>query len=374
MMDTRGQEGREASSRTSTPESDSPRYGPRLWQIQAVRDAIPIVAAVLGAWLVYILLDAIAPVLFGFAGAYFIAPVVRWLEHRGIGRVFVTTLTSIVSLVAAVAVLVTLVPRVVKETRALRASIPEYVRVIREQTGLDPSDFWAMLDLESALGAIDRVRPLMGFLGSVLGSTAYGFLFIVLTATSFVVFNLNFENLPNIVVYLPKSHRAKLQPSAELIAGVFQGFLRGQLLVMIFTTMVYTAGFALLGVPHGVVAGLIGGLLSILPYGQVSGPLLAILFNGLEGLVHRDFDFLSVFVPPAIVYVVMQALESLVVTPLVQGAATRLHPLAILVCLAAGGSVGGFLGVFLAIPITASVWMLSQKHIFPAWREWAEQT
>ncbi|MBX2810151.1 MAG: AI-2E family transporter [Myxococcales bacterium] len=346
--------------------------GPHLWQIRAVQDGAKLGIILLVLWLCYTLATAIAPVLVGFLAAYFVAPALRWLERRGVSRIVVAIVTSAASVVGVVTIFVTLVPRFVQELSNLRERIPKYLGIIREQTGLDVANLWKALDMQSALDALEKVEPLLGLVQSVVGTTAYGFIFFVLSITSFVVFNLEFERLPHILRYVPKSRRKRLQPIAQVVVHVFQGFLRGQLLVMLFTTTVYTTGFALLKVPYGVVAGLVGGILSLLPYGQISGPILAIAFCTLEGQVTGEIDIVRALVLPLAVYAVMQGLESFIVTPLVQGVAMRLHPLAILVCLVAGGSLGGILGVFLAIPMTASVWLIAQTHLFPRWLRWAE--
>ena len=367
-------EGKEEVSPTDSDYEHSPGgpYGPHLWQLRAVQDAA-LIAIILGVLsFLRTLMPAIAPVIFGFFAAYLIAPAIRWLERRGISRVFVATVISLVSIVGVGVGAATLLPRLVRELIKLQRRIPQYIDVIRAQTGLDASDLWAALDFQAAMGALDKVEPLLGLLGSVVGTTAYGIVFVILLVTSFVVFNLEFEKLPYVFRYLPQSQRQKLEPLAEVIASVFRGYLRGQLLVMMFTATVYTAGFAFLEVPYGIFAGLVGGLLSVVPYGQLSGPLLAMIFNLLESQVSGDFDPVRTFVLPAAVYAVMQSLETFVVTPLVQGAATRLHPLAILVCLVAGGTIGGLLGVFFAIPITASVWLVAKERIFPFWQRWAD--
>lgn len=364
----------QGSSPGAGPPGASGLVGPGLFQIRAVRD-LALLGVVLGVLSFALeLVQALAPVLLGFLGAYLLAPFVRWLEARGIKRGLVVLVTSVTSTALTGAALGLLVPRLLRELDRLRERAPTYLELLSARTGLDASKIISVLDIESALGALDRVQPLLGIVGSVVGTTAYGILFVVLFLISFTFFNLELEQLPYISRYVPRSQRERFEPSLEVVARVFRGFLRGQLTVMLFTGTVYTLGFWLLGVPYGFVAALVGGVLSIIPYGQLAGPLLAIAFNLLEGQVAGALDPVRSIALPALVYAVMQSLESFVVTPLVQGAATRLHPVAILACLAAGGSVGGLLGVFLAIPVTASAWIIAKERLFPAWRAWADRS
>ncbi|MEL6184120.1 MAG: AI-2E family transporter [Myxococcota bacterium] len=352
---------------------DAEPVGPHLWQIRAVRDFAILALVVAGLAFALTLIQAVAPILIGFLGAYLIAPLVRWLEERGIRRGIVVAVATLMGIGLLVGSVIFLVPRLAREISRLQDRLPKYIDVIRVQTGYDIENLWTALDLSAALGALDRVEPLLGIVGSVVGTTAYGLVFIVLLLVSFTVFNLEFEHLPLLTRYVPKSRRERWEPAAKVVVDVFRGFLRGQLLVMVFTTTVFEIGFALIDVPYSAVAALVGGVFSIIPYGQVAGPVLAILLNLLESQVTGTMDPVQVFVLPGVIYGLMQSLESFVVTPVVQGAATRLHPLAILACLAAGGSIGGILGIFLAIPITASLWLIAKDRFFPAWRRWAEE-
>jgi predicted PurR-regulated permease PerM len=338
-----------------------------------VRDAAALALVLAGLGFALELLQAVLPILIGFLGAYLVAPLVRWFEVRGIRRGWVVLVTSLLTTAGVIGAGVFLIPRLVRELARLRDRIPKYLGVIQAELGVDAGDLLDALDVGSALDALERVEPLLGVVGSVVGTTASWLLFVVLLLVAFTVFNLEFERLPLLMRYVPRSRRQQLEPAAEVVVDVFRGYLRGQLLVMLFTGTVYVVGFQVLDVPFGVFAGLVGGLLSIIPYGQLAGPLLAVLFNVLESQVTGALDPLWSVGLPLVVYGIMQALESFVVTPLVQGAVTRLHPLAILACLAAGGSIGGILGVFLAIPVTAAGWILAKERLFPAWRAWAER-
>ncbi len=356
-----------------TERSRGELIGPRLLQIRAVRDGAFFAGIGLLVFYSVNVLAALLPVLLGFFGAYLVAPAVRWFEARSIRRSYVVLGTSLLFTGATAFALVLLLPRFFREIKRLRDRIPDYLEVVGDALGVPVSEALRPLDLEATLGALDHFQPLLGVLGSLIGTTASTLLFVILFLASVTVFTLEFDNLPRLIRYVPSSQREKFQPSSEVVVQTFRGFLRGQLVVMLFTGGVYTTGFALLGVPYGVVAGLVGGILSIIPYGQLAGPLLAVTFNLLESQVSGELDPFRALFLPALVYAIMQSLESFVVTPLIQGAATRLHPLAILAALAAGGSLGGIAGVFLAIPLTASAWIIAKEHVFPAWRRWAEQ-
>jgi len=124
---------------------------------------------------------------------------------------------------------------------------------------------------------------------------------------------------------------------------------------------------------------LIGGAFSIIPYGQMSGFVLAVGAKLLDAqATGADFAsgavWLDALLGPAIVYALMQSLQTFVVTPWVQGSHTRMHPLLVFASVVAGGSVGGLIGVFLAIPIAASGKILLGEVILPRLRLLAERS
>ena len=180
------------------------------------------------------------------------------------------------------------------------------------------------------------------------------------------------RRVPSILPLFPANRRQLAAEVLGEVRDVLSGFARGQILVALFTTAGFLVGFSLVGVPHALVAALIGGVFSIIPNGQASGWLVAILLSALERDPAASFDWLSIVVLPTSVYAVTQSLETFVVTPLVQGSRTRLHPLAVLGALIAGGAVGGLAGVFLAIPAAACGRIIIARILLPAMRTRAD--
>jgi predicted PurR-regulated permease PerM len=134
---------------------------------------------------------------------------------------------------------------------------------------------------------------------------------------------------------------------------------------------VFAIGFSAVGVPHALVAALAGGAFSLIPNGQASGWILAVLFGVLER--GGEAAWVTTLLYPSIVYAISQSLEVFVITPLVQGSYARLHPLAVLAALIGGASVGGVFGILVAIPLTACAKIVLEDAIEPALRRNANQ-
>ena len=152
-------------------------------------------------------------------------------------------------------------------------------------------------------------------------------------------------------------HLAALIPSAQhdTIVGLARetddmlgAFLRGQLLVMIALSIIYSIGLGLVGLKFAIAIGVVSGLVSFVPYlGFVFGIALASLTVALEP------DPLWKLVGVVATFSIAQMLEGSLLTPKLVGDRIGLHPVLIIFAVAAGGQLFGFFGILLALPAAA---------------------
>jgi predicted PurR-regulated permease PerM len=142
----------------------------------------------------------------------------------------------------------------------------------------------------------------------------------------------------------------KLARESDAVLG---NFMRGQISVMLVLGMIYALGLWLVGVEFGFLIGFIAGLVSFVPYlgafVGISAALIAALVQGMDPM------YLGLVV---VVFMVGQTLESFFLTPWLVGDSIGLHPVAVIFSIMAGGQLFGFLGVLLALPVTAVVMVL----------------
>lgn len=142
----------------------------------------------------------------------------------------------------------------------------------------------------------------------------------------------------------------KLARESDAVLG---NFMRGQISVMLVLGMIYALGLWLVGVEFGFLIGFIAGLVSFVPYlgafVGISAALIAALVQGMDPM------YLGLVVA---VFMVGQTLESFFLTPWLVGDSIGLHPVAVIFSIMAGGQLFGFLGVLLALPVTAVVMVL----------------
>ena len=121
------------------------------------------------------------------------------------------------------------------------------------------------------------------------------------------------------------------------------GVTRGQLLVCLVVGILAYVGYMLIGLPYALLLASIVGLMNVIPY---LGPFIGAAPAVLVGL--SESWKLALFV--VAVNVVVQILESNVVSPQIVGRTLKLHPLVIILALLIGGQLGGILGLILAVP------------------------
>lgn len=147
----------------------------------------------------------------------------------------------------------------------------------------------------------------------------------------------------------------------EQFVAILLTFFRGQIIIALAQGALFTVGFALVGLPYGLMIGLLLGILNIIPYlGSIAGLSVALplAYFGDGGGVLQVILVLLVFG-------VVQTIEGYVLTPRIMGKRTGLHPaLIIFAVFFWGTALGGILGMMLAVPLTAFAvvfWRLLKK-------------
>ncbi len=172
------------------------------------------------------------------------------------------------------------------------------------------------------------------------------------------------ENLEELLPFLRQETRGDVVFLVREFIQIVVAFFRGQLLISLIVGVLLAIGFSLVGLRFGIVLGLALGLLNVIPYlGFITGLILTIPL----ALVQSDGGpFLAGLV--LAVFLVVQSLESWMITPKIMGDRTGLHPVVIILAIFFWGTaLGGILGMILAIPLTAffvTAFRLAKKKYF----------
>lgn len=163
---------------------------------------------------------------------------------------------------------------------------------------------------------------------------------------------------------LPRDREEQIVSLAKECHDVLGAFVRGQLLVMLALGVIYSAGLMLVGLELGLLIGLMAGIAAIVPYmGFIIG-IGAALIAGLFQFGGDLYPMLGIVA----VFMVGQALEGTVLTPLLVGDKIGMHPVAVIFAILAGGELFGFTGVLLALPVAAVI-MVLVRHVQDMYKE-----
>lgn len=142
----------------------------------------------------------------------------------------------------------------------------------------------------------------------------------------------------------------------SIIHDVFFKFIRGQLLEAFIVAVLSTIALMIAGIDYAPVIGLISGICNMIPYvGPIAGTILAGTMALLSG------SYIKI-IYAVVAMIVVQQLDNHLLAPKIVGDSVGLHAVFTMLAIIVGGSTGGFLGMLLAVPLTASF-----KVLFNLW-------
>lgn len=314
----------------------------------------------LGLLAIWLLAPVLAPFVAATVAAYILQPLVEQLARRGLPRVLAVVIVEVAAVLVAAALLLLLVPILSKQLPLLRAQLP--LLADRLNGGLAPllAKLGIPLALDTATIKTFVLRAVNGnvedWISKALSSARIGGSILVALVGNLVL-------VPVVLFYLLADWtnliqrlgglvpvRARPQVSSFVVEcdAVLGQYLRGQLLVMVILAVFYSAGLALFGFELAVPVGVFTGLAVFIPYvGFGLGLVLAIISGVLQ------FGDWHGLLGVAVVYGIGQVFESMALTPRLVGKRIGMSPLTVIFALLAFGHLFGFVGVLIALPVSA---------------------
>lgn len=316
----------------------------------------------------------LSPILMPFLVAAFLGylgdPLVDKLEARKLSRgLSVTIVFSLFSTLLLIALLL-LLPLLENQIVALAKKLPGFIDFIQSDivpkllniTGMSGQNSAQNLDMSELKKAIgDNWQSIGGIAGYLINSISKSGLLIIAWVSNMVLipviafyFMRDWDILVEKIAHLIPRH---IEPLVTRLAResdeVLAAFMRGQLLVMFCLGGIYSTGLWIAGLELALLVGLLAGLVSFVPYlGFIVGILAAVLASLMQ--LHD----LTLLFSIAIVFGIGQIIESMILTPLLVGDRIGLHPVAVIFAIMVGGQLFGFVGVLIALPVSAVVMVL----------------
>lgn len=322
--------------------------------------------ALLFAYIVQLIAPALLPFAIGLTLAYFLSPVVDAMGSMGIPRWIATILLVAASTFVIVLALVFVVPILFQQSAGLLESAPgaiDRLKSLIETTARDhlgPRYPEAEVTVRNAVDSLSKGLPtlLASFAGSLWnqGTAAYNFFTVVLITP--VVFFYVLLDWPSIVAkidsMLPRDGADEIRGLATEIDSRISAFIRGQGVVCILLAIYYALCYSFAGLNYGLLVGVATGLASFIPvFGWSIGAITAMLL----AVVQYWPEFTPILVIAGIL-LVGQALESAILSPYIIGSEVGLHPVWVIFALLTFSYLFGFLGLLVAVPVSAAIGVL----------------
>lgn len=309
-----------------------------------------------------LLRDVLLPFIAALALAYLLDPLADRLERLGLNRLTATIAILCLFLLFFVLALVLLVPLLSQQFAGLVARLPADAAKLQALV-MERGAPWlerfggAKLaqDAQSSLGNLvgEGTKWLGGLLQSLWsGGTAIIGVFSLLVLTPVIAFYLLVDwdhMVATVDGWLPLEHRDTVRGLLHEMDLAIAGFLRGQALVCLLLGLFYAVGLSLLGVNFGALIGIISGFLSFIPFvGSLTGLVLSV------GVAIVQFwpDWTMPLATLA-VFGAGQFIEGNILQPKLVGDSIGVHPVWLIFALLAFGSLFGFVGLLLAVPLAA---------------------
>lgn len=310
--------------------------------------------------------DVILPFVLGGAIAYVLDPIADRLERAGLSRVASVAVITLVTILTFIVMFLLVIPTLVQQTAQLIETAPDLSdRLQTALTNRFPDLMNESSTIRQQLLAVGETiqskggEVINGVLSSALGLINVIVLLVVVPVVAFYLL-LDWDNMTaKIDEMLPRDHTDTVRMLAARIDNTLASFIRGQGTVCFILGTYYAIALMLAGLNFGLVVGFIAGMISFIPYiGALIGGALAI------GLALFQFwgDWLSVGIIAGI-FAIGQFLEGNILTPKLVGNSVGLHPVWLLFALSVFGSLFGFVGMLVAVPVAAIIGVLARYGI-----------
>lgn len=327
--------------------------------------------------------DVLVPFAIALLLAYLLNPLVNIVSRRVKNHTLAVLLTLVSVFIVFVIAASVLVPMILDEISNTGRIVTQMVNnsefAARAQDVL-PQDIWKWVEEELqkpeilqyfksshvkqlALNFIRKVIP--GLWGVISGTTSFiAWLFGLFTIALYMVFLLfdfqaiqkGWKNL------IPPTQRDSITQFAQDFSDGMNRYFRGQAMVAGIVGILFALGFWLIGLPMGILIGLFVGVLNMVPYLQLISIPIALFFGVVHALEMGSsiWGYLGII---GIIYVVVQLLQDIYLTPKIMGKITGFSPAIILLSLSVWGKLLGLLGLIIALPMTALLYAYYCRYV-----------
>ena len=317
-------------------------------------------------YLLAVLKNALLPFLIAWLMAYMMQPFVRFFQYKLKFKSRVLSITAVLVSLAGLLILLyqLVVPSIIDEIQGTFQLLqthqgnPENIPLIPESwriyivNQMDLLHLSELVSRENLLNTLKQIAPRMWTLLSSTFSLLFSVTILFVVMLYFIFILLDYEKIAEgWIKLIPERYRPFAQGLAEDVEISMNRYFRGQALIALCVGVLFAIGFKIIDFPLAVSLGLFIGFLNLIPYLQTLG-LIPMLLLSLLKAAETGGSFWLIFGSALLVLCVVQGIQDLFLTPKIMGKAMGLNPAIILLSLSIWGTLLGFVGLIVALPLT----------------------
>jgi len=338
---------------------------------RVVRMIIGLAILVFIFFLINRLSGALLPFLIAWLLAYLLQPIVKFFQVKLKLKSLLLSIicTLLVILGSLIGIIWYLTPIVTNEISKLSELILIYTKGINVNTLLpvawqnDIRYYLSHLNIESIMkdqNVMEVVKKIAPELWNIVNSSVdfvLSLAIVIIVLLYLVLILLNYDKLADgLFKSIPPNYRTLV---TEIILDIENGMNR------YFRGTLFAIGFSIIHLPLAILLGLFIGLINMVPYLKIVG-ILPTATMGLLRSVETGQSYGSVLLGIAIVFILIQITEDLILTPKIMGKVTGLNPAVILLSLSIWGSLLGIVGMIIALPLTTLIMSYYKRFVLEA--------
>ena len=319
--------------------------------------------------------NVLLPFVIAWLLAYLLYPIVKFVQYKlhvpTRALSIIITLLFVFGIITGIFFLI--IPPMIEQFDKLSGFITRYITHSSEANDITSHiREWMVANQDSiekffkSKDFAETVKTAMPKVFSVLGQTANIIISVIASCITllymfFILLDYEFLTEKWIKIF-PKKNRPFWNALAKDVERELNNYIRGQSLVSLIMGIMFCIGFTIIGFPMAIGMGILIGVMNLVPYLHTFA-LIPTAFLALLKAADTGQNFWIIFGMALVVFIVVQIISDMFVTPKVMGKAMGLNPAILLLSLSVWGAILGFIGLIIALPLTTIIIAYYQRYV-----------
>ena len=319
--------------------------------------------------------NVLLPFVIAWLLAYLLYPIVKFVQYKlhvpTRALSIIITLLFVFGIITGIFFLI--IPPMIEQFDKLSGFITRYITHSSEANDITSHiREWMVANQDSiekffkSKDFAETVKTAMPKVFSVLGQTANIIISVIASCITllymfFILLDYEFLTEKWIKIF-PKKNRPFWKALAKDVERELNNYIRGQSLVSLIMGIMFCIGFTIIGFPMAIGMGILIGVMNLVPYLHTFA-LIPTAFLALLKAADTGQNFWIIFGMALVVFIVVQIISDMFVTPKVMGKAMGLNPAILLLSLSVWGAILGFIGLIIGLPLTTIIIAYYQRYV-----------